>query len=71
MINIEMGNSGVTFDCIVCNEGNQYCVMIKDTCLSTAPAGFGSTVMEAVEDFKDSVRNHQGRSKASEIHNKR
>jgi hypothetical protein len=59
MINIEMGNSGVTFNCIVCDEGNQYCVMIKDTCLSTAPAGFGSTVMEAAEDFKDSVRNHQ------------
>ncbi len=51
-----MGNSGVTFDCIVCTEGDQYCVMIKDTCLSTMPAGFGNTVMDAIDDFKGSVR---------------
>ena len=57
MIKIEMENGGVTFDCIVCDEGNQYCVMIKDTCLSTMPAGFGDTVMGAIDDFKDSARN--------------
>ena len=57
MIKVEMGSSGITFDCIVCNEGNQYCVMIKDTCLSTMPAGFGNTVMDAIYDFKDSARN--------------
>lgn len=52
-----MGNSGVTFECNVCREGNRYCVMIKDTCLSTMPTGFGRTVMDAIDAFKSSARN--------------
>lgn len=57
MISVKMGNSGITFECIVCKEDNRYCVMIKDTCLSTMPAGFGRTIMDAIVAFKSSVRN--------------
>ena len=56
MINIEMRNCGVTFNCIVCNEGNQYCVMIKDSDFMTMPCGFGDTVMDAIDDFKSKTR---------------
>ena len=66
MINIKMGDSGVTFNCIVSEAGGQYCVMIKGTCLYNNPAGLGNTIMDAIENFKDKVRNNQVRGKASE-----
>jgi hypothetical protein len=56
MIDIKMGNSGVTLKCVVCVEGNQYCVMLKDSDFRTMPCGFGDTVMDAIDDFKSSAR---------------
>jgi hypothetical protein len=56
MINIKMGNSGISLNCIVCVEGNKFCVMLKESDFRTMPCGFGGTVMDAIDDFKNEAR---------------
>tara|TARA_R110000850_G_scaffold24625_9_gene71931 strand:+ start:841 stop:1038 length:198 start_codon:yes stop_codon:yes gene_type:complete len=56
MINIKMGNSGVSLSCIVCAEGDKFCVTLDGSDFRTMPCGFGDTVMDAIDDFKNEVR---------------
>ncbi|URC15429.1 RNA-binding protein [Paraglaciecola Antarctic JLT virus 2] len=54
---IDFGNDGLKVNATIKKDGDQWCVLAGKN-LQVGIAGFGSTISEAIDDFKCYVRNH-------------
>jgi hypothetical protein len=57
MILVSFGNSDYAIECKACIEGDVWCVMMIDQPFETSPCGFGTTINDAISNFKIAIRN--------------
>lgn len=57
MIQVDMGNDGYVLECQVDVDGDKYCVQGINWDFVKMPVGFGSTIGQAIADFKNKLRN--------------
>lgn len=55
-VEIDFGTDGFKLTAVLSKDGNQWCVLYGRD-LEDGVAGFGSTIPEAIADFKYAVRN--------------
>lgn len=56
IITIDFGNDLVTVDAQLSRDGNQWCILVGDD-LQVGVAGFGTTIPDAIREFKSQFRN--------------
>ena len=60
-ITVDFGNDGYTIDANLQKDGNQWCILAGAD-LQVGIAGFGSTVPDAIYEFKTNFRNEVAES---------